>query len=577
MSAVRIGRRVFLAAGASILVAGAYREKWILRRALMRTRLIQPPANLLRNAGFSVSTNPPIPDYWGTDATARLGDLDGRVFTDDDAPHSGVKSICVRSDDPAGELTVQAHPTFVPRPVHYTLSAYVRSESETCRVKLELGWGEPAGEIVGREWRRIHVTYQPGAEAARGRALETKVTLVGKGKMRVSMPQLESGPTPTAFATALMDDHPSSELPWGPDEKWAPKNSDPAARAFSIDDRRRLMTAIALENPTAHALDDIARCGFDAVCLFVPASGSAEEFDRSSTDAARWMDEAARRRLRVIPFLVHARTQSANDLDATIERAIDRHKSHPAIVGWFVFDEPSRVWESVPWTTLAAVVRSARLADSTRPIIVNDNSIREVSSLLSASDVGSLDIYPIGQFANSLKPVADFSMTLNRAADSVGKPAAMWLQTYGYDDAVREPTSDEYRAMAYATFIHGTRLLCHWIYKPMSGRLWSSMQHVQLELKRLDRFVAEARYACISVGTERGRVHYTVWSDGSRGCLVACNIAPTRTLARVDSRILPSGAALTDAWYGSGLHAALGGRVYASLPAFGREVWEFRL
>jgi hypothetical protein len=147
----------------------------------------------------------------------------------------------------------------------------------------------------------------------------------------------------------------------------------------------------------------------------------------------------------------------------------------------------------------------------------------------------------------------------------------MWLQMYGYDDAVREPTPDEERAMTYATFIHGTRLLLYWIYKPMSAALWASMKDVRLELERLEAIVLGEGARCLATGVRRGRVHYTLWNTGSRDYLIACNIAPEHVFVRFPLRDRRS---VDRIWYDSGLQHAVGGQLLARFRPFARQVWE---
>jgi hypothetical protein len=69
-------------------------------------------------------------------------------------------------------------------------------------------------------------------------------------------------------------------------------------------------------------------------------------------------------------------------------------KAHPSILGWIVFDEPSRRWPNPPWRELASLVAGARAEDPERVVIINDNTWRpDASGQLAATDIGSIDIY----------------------------------------------------------------------------------------------------------------------------------------------------------------------------------------
>src|ERR1051325_5513694 len=63
------------------------------RRVLIRLRPLNPPANLLRNADFSVSTNPDVPDYWGTSDAASLRDFSDVMRLETAAPVKAVRSL----------------------------------------------------------------------------------------------------------------------------------------------------------------------------------------------------------------------------------------------------------------------------------------------------------------------------------------------------------------------------------------------------------------------------------------------------------------------------------------------------
>jgi hypothetical protein len=150
----------------------------------------------------------------------------------------------------------------------------------------------------------------------------------------------------------------------------------------------------------------------------------------------------------------------------------------------------------------------------------------------------------------------------------------MWLQLYGYDDAVREPTPDEQRAMTYSSFIQGTRLMCYWQYKPMNALLWSSMLSLRQELARLEPIVFADRARCLRIGVRRGRVHYALWSDAHRSYLIACNVSPGSVLARLPLTANGERLSVERAWYETGSYRALGSDLWTWFPPFARQVWE---
>jgi len=427
---------------------------------------------------------------------------------------------------------------------------------------------------VGREWRRVQVTYRPAPEAKLRRGLEARVSLEAQGQLWLAAPQLEAGDRPTAFAPALGDDQPLPLLPWPGDDAWTPPSAQ-HARALVVDRRPGTLSAIAIEYPTPRQLKDIADHGFAGVLLFVATSPRAAAFAADRARASAEFDAAAAAGLKVVAMLCHAPAAPIAVITADTVETIDALKAHPALACWVILDEPSRQWDTPPWGAIASLRAAAAAADPGRPMIVNENRWpADADGMLQATDVGSMDAYPIGQYANSLKVVADLSSRLNRSCAAAGKPSAMWLQTYGYDDAVREPTPDEYRAMAHATFVHGSRLLVHWIYKPMSARLWAAIADVHRELARLSALVCGDDARCLEVGTRSGRVHYAVWSVRRQLHLIACNIAPESVFVRFNRTIDGAARDVVGAWYEAGFVRALGAHLWARFPPFARQVWQ---
>lgn len=516
-----------------------------------------------------------MPDYWGTDAGAWLDDPAQTVAIATVTRIAGLRSLRLRQTM-TKPVVVQAHPTFVPEPSPYTLSAYLKADAENRQVRITLGWGAAAVFTVGRDWRRVHLTYKPEPEAKYRRGLEASMSLTGPGIVWIAAPQLEAGNSPTAFAPALADDHPLPEVPWGGDKTWVPSGTSPHHRAIVADGQARMFTAIAVQNPTAREFKDIASHGFSAIVLFVPASRRARTFPAEIERAVKLLDEAAEWGLKTVVLLTHAAVEPLSELTADVVHTIRALKTHTAVLCWIVLDEPSRQWNALPWSEIASLRAAAAGEDPGRPVVINENVWpADATKVLQATDVGSVDVYPIGQYANSVKIVADMSLRVNQSCAAVRKPTAMWLQMYGYDDAVREPTPEEARAMTYTTFIHGTRLLCYWIYKPLNPQLWASTKDTQQELARLYEILSAADARCVRIGMLRGRVHYALWTVASRAYLIACNVSPDSVLVRADLGRGGGSWHAEPAWFDAGPYFRFADSLWARLPGYGRQVWPF--
>lgn len=457
------------------------------------------------------------------------------------------------------ELPFQSCGTFVPESQPYTFSVYLRSDVEQFHAALSIGWGEKRAIAVSDRWQRYNVTYLPSGEAKLRYALPVHIWLLQTGNLWVAAPQLETGAQPTTFSLALMDDHPLPTLPWGDKDDqtmFSSEVSPPPVRAvesltehatekIGIDSVRRclvkdgkplLISAIAVSNPDDRQLDDVAKHGFNAVSIFISVTGRAEDDDQSLALARARLDSARARGLGVVPMFILERRKPLAQLNRDIANAITRLKDHPAILSWLVLDEPYKWWETEgkSESEVLQLYRAANGADNTRPVFINHNSWERGKGCyggLDSTDIGSVDVYPIGQYQNPLKMIADLSQSMNVDCIRAHKPTAFWHQLHGYDDAVREPTPDEERAMTYLSLIHGTRLLFYWLYKPMNNALWESLKSLREELNRLELILLDTESRWLNVGTNALRIHYSMFQLGDSCYLIACNASPEEVRA----------------------------------------------
>src|SRR2546423_309418 len=117
---------------ASSLAAWHYR--WVTRRVMIRLKLMNSPANYLRNADFSKCTTPNLPDYWGTPAAEWVADARNLLRVSDDTPLPGIRSVQLNNPDPAYAMPFEsynvAHDIVVNVRQLYTFSVYLKSESD---------------------------------------------------------------------------------------------------------------------------------------------------------------------------------------------------------------------------------------------------------------------------------------------------------------------------------------------------------------------------------------------------------------------------------------------------------------
>jgi len=284
-------------------------------------------------------------------------------------------------------------------------------------------------------------------------------------------------------------------------------------------------------NPESWWLDDIAAHGFNAV---VPADSSWQQTNS-------FLDEAQKRNLWVIAWLRPVGKMTPEIVDE-ITTTIASFCNHPAIVAWYLLDEPETWWRQSGRREedLAIVYQAAKQVDPYRPAQLNwlywiDGKGGYGS--LQASDFGSLDCYPFGDVENPFSKLADLLWRMNRDCRPLGKPVAFWQQMYGYDDAVREPTAEEARTHTWLTIVTGGRLIYWFIYKPMGRKFWETMPHIAREVRQLQSLLTADDAYELATGRE-GNVHYTCWRTAGKEVLLVVNAGYTPASVPIFARWL---------------------------------------
>jgi len=566
-------RRLFLGAAAGVPLLLLWRaQAWTARRALIRAGITKPPANRLRNAGFQQCTSPGFPDHWGTDAAAVLGRLDSVWALDDSSPVPGTRALRIRHDRDAYVLRVMACREFVPEARPYAFSVHLKSDGAEQPVRLALGWSAVTEVVVGREWRRHTLVATPEAEAQVRAALEVRIGVPARSTVWIAAPQVEAGDTAGPFDLAVMDDHPLPEIEGAEDCQY--EHAGETVRPV-VDTTCVLRTSVGILQPQERGLRDIAAAGFDTATIFLPVVAEDESNPSPSATARQHLDTAQRCGLKVVGFLTGRTTGAAQRLTASVA-LVSALKDHPALLAWQYLDEPSH--RAVPdWAEIAALYEAVRRADPAHPVFLNENRWNAGGGeALRHSDVACVDIYPIGRYANAVKAVGDTAWQMNADGAKAGKPSAMWLPIYGFDDAVREPTFEEARAMSYAAAMHGSSLIMQWIYRPMNSSLWQAFSAINRELRRLVVGRDGERPRLVRSGIRRGTLHYAYWRSQAGLVLACCNTGPRSVVASIDLAVPgTTGISTRRAWFDDGgTSVRVGTALWVYLPAHGRQVYE---
>ncbi|MBM4049000.1 MAG: hypothetical protein FJ279_28205, partial [Planctomycetes bacterium] len=229
---------------------------------------------------------------------------------------------------------------------------------------------------------------------------------------------------------------------------------------------------------------DIAAHGFNSVMPIFRVGGMTDEQAKAALDLCQELGMKA-------IFWMHFKPDKPYaEIKRGVVRWVEMFRDHPALLAWKMVDEPEGWWEGKIGTEaeIMDLYQAMRRADPHHPVFKNHWAWKRGYGSyggLEATDIYSVDRYPIGRQWNAMQVMADLidDMAFDGARD--GKPVAIWLQMYGSYDSPREPTVAEHRCQTYITLIHGARLIFGFIYKPMSVELWRSMPGLAEEVRTL--------------------------------------------------------------------------------------------
>jgi hypothetical protein len=190
-----------------------------------------------------------------------------------------------------------------------------------------------------------------------------------------------------------------------------------------------------------------------------------------TTDQLRAIfDRCAQVGLRVIPWL----SRIPRERFVAHIRAL---KDHPALLCWYVYDEPS----GEQFAEAEARLRLAKALDPSRPAYINYLS-RDLTR--QAGDIYSTDVYPIPHST----PMAAINAVarMREAAEKERKPVWMWLQGTGYAYwMAREPSPRELSCMVYGSLIQGARGILYFAQIPRTKECFAEMRALCVEVDAL--------------------------------------------------------------------------------------------
>lgn len=154
----------------------------------------------------------------------------------------------------------------------------------------------------------------------------------------------------------------------------------------------------------------------------------------------------------------------------TIERVhqdIDARRNHPALLGWYVVDEPEGIGYA-PVKAVRDLYQAIKEYDQDHPCTLVIMSPTAAKDYDACCDMVWTDPYPVPD-----QPVTDVSETVGGAVKNIEKDKPVWCIPQAFDwhvwnegkiGPVHRPTDDEERCMTYLALVNGAKGIIYWAY-----------------------------------------------------------------------------------------------------------------
>lgn len=443
-----------------------------------------------------------------------------------------------------------AEPLPVPPLAIYAEYDHVRDDA-TLRARVE--WRGPTPAVI--HWRLL--------DATTGVALPTQRASVG-----VDAPGIHTFTIPTsdlppgAIGIHAIGDSAGTRIGRATDvfTKIAGSGSDIRINRFSrslvVDGDPLLPIFLPIEPATLGDwhLDRLAKAGFNCLAA-APGKLAQEEIVRGSVPSAkvadirRQLDRLHARGMRLLwpipwTFVDWGKTGELYGgniarLAATYEALVSAFRDHPAILGWYLMDEPSpHSWErecGFAESDLHALWLAVKEADPGRPAYVNWNHAWQIEPYggFGCTDVVGHDNYELsgesfdyGALLPGVQMVNDF-----RAGR---RPAFVWISG-SYDEVAMRPSAGAMRVHAWLHLIYGTRGLGYWSKPPLDPQAWEEMKTINREAVGLHKHVFGMPDAALrAIGPQGAGIHHALWTVQDVAYVLAVNTADTHETIHAD-------------------------------------------
>lgn len=169
-----------------------------------------------------------------------------------------------------------------------------------------------------------------------------------------------------------------------------------------------------------------------------------------------------------------------------LEKEVKRFKDHPALLSWYISDEPTGRKVNKKW--LEKIYRRIKQIDPYHPVTIVFMNEEKAGKYRDAMDIVMTDPYPVPNH-----PVAEVEEPVSYLKKEFLLEKPVWVvpQAFGGNEWwQREPTGKELRAMTWLSILNGATGVQYFIRHglnsyPKSITTWNEAGEIALEIKQL--------------------------------------------------------------------------------------------
>jgi Glycosyl hydrolases family 2, TIM barrel domain len=189
----------------------------------------------------------------------------------------------------------------------------------------------------------------------------------------------------------------------------------------------------------------------------------------------KFLDTAKASQIKVLLEIYRPLVDSADLVN--IKKFIRTYKNHPAVYGWYLYDEPEvKKPRPISPDLLTNIYRAIKQEDKSKPVAIVFNDVNKVEPYTNSMDILMWDTYPCHDGKPELEWAGYYRSVLNQIATTAtvhNKKFWNVLQSYGgHGGIARLPTKAEFYYMFYCSIFAGVDGLFFWMY-PWSTPAWN--------------------------------------------------------------------------------------------------------